>query len=1139
MSSTSACDADTSNETSDSDSLWYKDAVFYEVRVSSFFDANGDGIGDFQGLEQKLDYLADLGVTVLWLLPFYPSPLRDDGYDIADYTDVHPDMGTMDDFRRFLDAAHRRGLRVVTELVINHTSDRHPWFERARRAPKGSPERDFYVWSDDPQKFREARIIFKDFETSNFSWDAVAGSYYWHRFYSHQPDLNFDNPRVMDAVLEVLDFWFQLGVDGLRLDAIPYLAEREGTNCENLSETHEIIRKIRSHVDEHYQGRMLLAEANQWPEDAASYFGLGDECHMAFHFPIMPRMFMALEMEDRFPLVDILEQTPDIPETCQWALFLRNHDELTLEMVTEEEREYMWHAYASDPSARINLGIRRRLAPLLEGSRARIELLIALLLSLPGTPVLYYGDEIAMGDNMYLGDRNGVRTPMQWSPDRNAGFSRANPQRLRLPVVIDPEYHYEAVNVETQQGNPESLLWWMKRLLALRKQFRAFGRGSIKILTPKNPHIFAFFRRYQDETLLIVVNFSRFTQHVELDLRDYRGMRPLELFGLSRLGVVGRRPYSLTVGPYGYYWLRMSEDERLHSNHRAVVPDWPRLTVNEIWTELLAQHRALLDAALPAFVHSQRWFGGKGRTVTRMNLVEAQPLTPACFIAIFEVAFASEASEQYFLPLGLSTGMTSEFLASRYPEMVIAEVTNGAGEHLGLLHDAAFDREFAVTLCRMMCESGKTETAGCRISAESFEPIQLQNAGASEKDLDVRSLGLQQSNSSVRIGVHYVLKLLRRLEEGTNPDLELGDYLGRVAKFQHVPKVAGAVTLRSGNAREPITLAILQQFVANVGDAWFYTQTEVGRYYRAALTTEHQEQWFLIQYGLLDLVGKQPESRLRALIGPYFDAARLIGQRTAQMHLCLAAATDDPKLVPEPFTTHYQRQLYQGFRSLTGRTLDRLGANIETMPEPISARCRALIGREQEILQIFEEIRDQPISAGRIRIHGDYHLGQLLCTGNDFVIVDFEGEPLRSISERRIKRSPLRDVAGMLRSFHYAAMNSLQREMPGAIVRPADRQSLLPWAELWVKWVSASFLDGYLRAAKAMATLPTSPPVLELLLRVYVLEKALYEIGYELGHRPDWVSIPVDATLRLLDAAASARCSISQPSETAVPDGTE
>ncbi len=547
------------------DPLWYKDAIVYEVPVRAFQDSSGDGIGDFRGLTSRLDYLADLGVTAIWLLPFYPSPLRDDGYDIADYGSIHPDFGTMRDVRTFIREAHRRELRVITELVFNHTSDQHPWFKRARKAPPGSPERDWYVWSDTPERYRDARIIFKDFEPSNWSWDAVAGAYFWHRFYSHQPDLNFDQPRVREALLKATDFWLEAGVDGLRLDAIPYLYERDGTNCENLPETHAFLKTLRRHVDERFADRMLLAEANQWPEDSVAYFGDGDECHMAFHFPLMPRMFMALRMEDRFPILDILDQTPDLPESGQWALFLRNHDELTLEMVTDEERDYMYRVYAADPQARINLGIRRRLAPLLGNNRRRIELLNGLLFSLPGTPVIYYGDEIGMGDNVYVGDRNGVRTPMQWSSDRNAGFSSANRQRLYLPVVTDPEYHYEAVNVEAQQANPQSLLWWMKRVIALRKKHPAFGRGSLQFLHPDNRRILAFIREHEDETILVVANLSRYAQWTELPLGRYEGRIPVELFGSVEFPRIGREPYMVSLGPHSFLWFRLAADPATES----------------------------------------------------------------------------------------------------------------------------------------------------------------------------------------------------------------------------------------------------------------------------------------------------------------------------------------------------------------------------------------------------------------------------------------------------------------------------------------------------------------------------------------------------------------------------------------------
>jgi maltose alpha-D-glucosyltransferase/alpha-amylase len=540
-----------------SDPLWYKDAIIYELPVKSFCDGNADGIGDFVGLHGKLDYLQALGVTCLWLLPFFPSPLKDDGYDIAGYTSVHPAYGTLEDFRAFLDAAHQRGLRVVIELVLNHTSDQHPWFQRARSAPAGSPERDYYVWSDTDQKFQDVRIIFVDAERSNWTWDPVAQAYYWHRFFHHQPDLNYDNPAVVREMLAVLDFWLDLGVDGFRLDAVPYLVERDLTSCENLPETHALIKAIRRHTDASAPGRMLLAEANQLPGDVRAYFGDGDECHMAYHFPVMPRIFMALHAEDRQPIVDVMERTPAIPDGCQWALFLRNHDELTLEMVTDDERDYMYLAYSMDPQARLNLGIRRRLAPLVGNSRGRIELLNGLLFSFPGTPIIYYGDEIGMGDNVYLGDRNGVRTPMQWTSDRNAGFSRADAARLYSPVIMDPVYGYPAVNVEAEESDAASLLHWMRNMIRLRKQFRIFGRGTMELLSPANRKVVAYVRRYRDDVVLCVANLSRTVQPAELDLSAFAGLIPVEMLGYTEFPAIGTAPYFLTLGPYGFIWFEL------------------------------------------------------------------------------------------------------------------------------------------------------------------------------------------------------------------------------------------------------------------------------------------------------------------------------------------------------------------------------------------------------------------------------------------------------------------------------------------------------------------------------------------------------------------------------------------------------
>src|SRR3989454_3245342 len=689
--------------TLEDDPLWYKDAIIYELHVRAFFDSNDDGIGDFVGLTQKLDYLQDLGITAVWLLPFYPSPLKDDGYDIADYTAVHPSYGTVNDFRAFLREAHRRGIRVISELVLNHTSDQHAWFQRARRARPGSPARKFYVWNDTTDKYKDARIIFKDFETSNWTWDPVANQYYWHRFYHHQPDLNFESADVRRSLLAVVNFWLGMGVDGMRLDAVPYLYEREGTNCENLPETHEFLKYLRKQIDARFRNRMLLAEANQWPEDAIAYFGNGDECHMAFHFPVMPRMFMALRMEDRFPIIDILAQTPPIAELCQWALFLRNHDELTLEMVTDEERDYMYRVYATDPQMRINLGIRRRLASLLGKDWNRIELMNALLFSLPGTPVLYYGDEIGMGDNIYLGDRNSVRTPMQWSADRNAGFSKASPHRLYLPIVIDPDSHYEAFNVEAQQNNPHSMLWWMKRLIAMRKRYRAFGRGTLEFLYPENHRVLAFIRRYQDEIILVIANLSRFVQYAGLDLSAFKGTAPVELFGRTQFPPIGDSPYFLTLGPHSFYWFALT----------AVTDGYERpgvqgaalqLTVAAPWTNVFAgRTRVSLEDRIIRYVQTQRWFGGEARVVKGPTFVGTAPVSVDSAqgrITQIQIEYTEEDPERYLMPLSFASGERAEQIRESAPAAILAQLTvrKKDGEETGILYDAILDKDFGRAL---------------------------------------------------------------------------------------------------------------------------------------------------------------------------------------------------------------------------------------------------------------------------------------------------------------------------------------------------------------------------------------------------------------------------------------------------------
>ncbi|MBI2880183.1 MAG: maltose alpha-D-glucosyltransferase [Candidatus Tectomicrobia bacterium] len=1107
------------------DGLWYKDAVFYELRVRSFYDSDGDGIGDLRGLAQKLDYLEDLGVTALWLLPVYPSPLKDDGYDIADYTDVHPDIGTLADFKHFLREARRRGLRVVTEMVLNHTSDQHSWFQSSRRAKPGERWRDFYVWSDTPEKYKETRILFQDFEPSNWSWDPVAKAYYWHRFYAHQPDLNFDSRWVRRAVLQSVDFWLGLGVDGLRLDAVPYLYEREGTNCENLPETHAFLRELRRHVDGKFQDRMLLAEANQWPEDAAAYFGQGDECHMAFHFPIMPRLFMAIHMENRSPILDILEQTPQIPEAAQWALFLRNHDELTLEMVTDEERDYMYRVYARDPQARIHLGIRRRLAPLLGNDRKKIELMNGMLFSLPGTPILYYGDEIGMGDNYFLGDRNGVRTPMQWSPDRNAGFSRANPQRLYLPVIVDPEYHYEAVNVENQQHNPHSLLWWTKRLIALRKRYKAFGRGGIEFLYPSNPKVLAFIRRCGGEDVLVVANLSRFAQYVELDLPAHRDRVAVELFGGTAFPPIGDRPYALSLGPHTFYWFSL-EPQRGEAPVRVASPEarLPALTVTGSFESLFRNAaKDALEEALPAYLRRQRWFAGKARGIKGARIIERCSVsnkTSASCIALVEVGYADGGSETYVLPLAAAWGESVQKVREAFPSGAIAELTGWGkgGEMEGLLYDAGAEGFFHLALLEAIGRRRRLQGLEGEVAAtptRAFRRIR----GPEDIPLTPSVIRSEQSNTSVVYGDRFILKLFRRFGEGVNPELEIGKWLTENSAFRHIPPLAGFLEYRAGR-REPVTLAVLQGFVPNHGDAWQYTLDEVRRCFERALVQRHAGQEAPLPGRTpLELKGEDPPPLAQEMIGAYLEAVRLLGQRTGELHVALASAQEDPRLAPEPFTTLYQRSVYQSMRTLCRQTFQRLRDGLRELPADARKEAQRVLGCEETVLKCFRRLLERKLSGRRIRVHGDYHLGQVLYTGSDFVIMDFEGEPARSLGERKLKRSPLWDVAGMLRSFHYAASLNLFIPGTGGYVRPEDVSILKPWAQFWCLWVSATFLRSYLERVAEAGILPRGEDELALLLNVFLVEKAVYELDYELNNRPDWARIPLEGILSLLETA--------------------
>jgi maltose alpha-D-glucosyltransferase/alpha-amylase len=1107
------------------DPLWYKDGIIYEVHVRAFSDTDADGIGDFRGLTEKLDYLRDLGVSAVWLLPFYPSPLRDDGYDIADYTNIHPAYGTLADFKTFLREAHRRGLRVITELVVNHTSDQHPWFQRARRARPGSREREFYVWSDTPDKYRDARIIFKDFEPSNWSWDALAKAYYWHRFYSHQPDLNYDNPEVHKAVMRALDFWLEMGVDGLRLDAVPYLYEREATNCENLPETHRFLKQLRAHVDRHYRNRLLLAEANQWPEDAVAYFGDGDECHMAFHFPVMPRLFMAIRMEDRFPIIDILEQTPPIPDTAQWALFLRNHDELTLEMVTDEERDYMYRVYARDPQAKINLGIRRRLAPLLGNDRRRIELMNALLFSLPGTPVIYYGDEVGMGENIYLGDRNGVRTPMQWSADRNAGFSRANPQKLYLPIVIDPEYHYEALNVEAQLNNPHSLLWWMRRLVALRKRHKAFGRGTLEFLHPANRKVLVFVRSHENERILAVANLSRFVQHVELDLARYRGMIPIELFGRNRFPPIGELPYFLTLSPHSFYWFAL-QPERVTAPAAptdAAAPALAALTApGTDWeSALTGKTRAAFEEALAGYMPLRRWFGAKSRAIKSLEIREAIPVPyldagnarATGQILLAQVEFIEGDPQTYVLAVVFETGERAEQIAHDLPHTVIARLELAGNGARGLLCDGTVNREF----CNALLETiGRRRTLKGRqgeLVASTTHAFKTAAAGAS---LEPAMMKAEQSNTSVIYGDRLILKLFRRVEPGINPDLEIGRFL-TARRFPAIPAVAGALEYQR-KKDDPISLAILQVFVPGAGDAWKHSLDALGRYFERVLALPAEARAVSPPAAhLLDCLDQPLPATVPEMIGTYLESARLLGQRTAELHLALAAAPDDPNFAPEPFTALYQRSIYQSLRSLAGQNLALLRQQLPALPEPARADADAVLHREPDLLKRYRALLDRRVTGLRIRIHGDFHLGQVLHTGKDFIIIDFEGEPARSLSERRIKRMPLRDVAGMLRSFHYASHAALRELRSRGMIGTPDIETLEPWARFWHHWVSVVYLHAYRDAAGEGGFLPKSAAELRVLLDAFLLDKAIYELGYELNNRPGWVRIPLRGILALLD----------------------
>jgi len=1074
------------------DPLWYKDAIIYETHVKAFFDSNGDGIGDFPGLLEKLDYLQDLGVTCLWLLPFFPSPLRDDGYDISDYVNVHPSYGTLDDFKKFLSAAHERSLQVVIELVINHTSDQHPWFQAARKAPPGSPERDIYVWSDTDKKYAEARIIFSDTEKSNWTWDPVANAYYWHRFFSHQPDLNFDNAEVLERVLHAMRFWLDMGVDGLRLDAIPYLVERDGTNCENLAETHAVIKAIRRDLESRYPARMLLAEANQWPTDVRPYFGNGDECHMAFHFPLMPRIFIALRMEDRHPITDIMAQTPEILETCQWALFLRNHDELTLEMVTDDERDYMYLAYSADPKMKLNVGIRRRLAPLMENDRRRIELLSSLLFSFPGTPIIYYGDEIGMGDNIYLGDRHGVRTPMQWNSDRNAGFSRANPAKLYSPVIMDAVYGYEAVNVESQLSDASSLLHWMRNMMALRRLFKVFGRGTIEFLHPQNRKVLAYLRRYKDDQILCVANLSRFAQAVELDLSGLVGTRPVEMFGYTEFPVIGRTAYPLSLNPYGFFWFELQGiPEPVAARPSAAVQLVESLSANG-WRDLFESGvgETLENIILPRFLEAQRWFAGKAKHIETVRIHEWVELhgtgSPAA-LTLLRVRYSDGTMETYFAPFSIQSGSEAERLTSTPPEAEVCRLQWKGTDTV--LYDGSINDETWRVLVEIIGSASTLNARRGSIRGMPARPFARLRGPATEVPA-IRHTATEHSNTAAIYGERLMLKTYRKLESGTNPEFEMLRYLTENANFERSPIFGGAIEYVPFGG-EAQTVAVLQSAVEHQGTGWEWMLEELSRFYEHCAAQESG-----ISAGFQEGLGLS------------VDAVAKLGRRTAEMHLALAAGVDDPAFVPEPLSAQDLASFTEVLRRDAELTFNLLRANVSRLPDEVTQDVEQLLQHEKVLIALLDKVKPSNRVVSKIRVHGDYHLGQVLRVKNDYVIIDFEGEPDRSLSERRAKTSALKDVAGMMRSLSYAGHSALLNYTNR---RPDQLSRLSGCAKLWESEMSSLFLRTYCEHARGAVFLPTADSDLRQLLWLYTWERMLYELRYEVNNRPAWIRIPLQA----------------------------
>ena len=1075
----------------DGDELWYKDAIIYQLHVKAFADSNNDGIGDFAGLTDKLGYLQELGVTALWLLPFYPSPGRDDGYDISDYGTINPDFGTLKDFKRFIQEAKKRGLKVITELVINHTSDQHDWFKRARRSDPNSSARNWYVWSDTDQKYQGTRIIFTDTEKSNWTWDPEAGQFYWHRFFSHQPDLNFDNPRVVDTLIRVMKRWLDAGVDGFRLDAIPYLCERDGTNNENLPETHAIIKKLRAELDSHAKGKVLLAEANQWPEDVQEYFGSGDECQMAYHFPLMPRIYMALAQEDRFPIADILRQTPDIPANCQWALFLRNHDELTLEMVTDVERDYLWSTYANDPRARINLGIRRRLAPLMDNDRRKIELMNSLLLSFPGTPIIYYGDEIGMGDNIYLGDRNGVRTPMQWTSDRNGGFSRADPARLYAPLIMDPVYGYEAVNVEAQSRSLSSLLNATKRLIAVRKSTLAFGRGSMAFIRPANRSVLAYIRQYEGEVILCVANLSRSAQATELDLAAFRDRVPVEMLGRTRFPAIGELPYMIMLSPYGFYWFKLEDSKTSEPADSRAVPEFETLVVplGSTWVSLARTRGVFERDVLPAHLARTRWYPDRSPSTIQPKLTSAIPFCDIGdnrpWLAFFETA-RDGATERYLLPLQIEW---VRFDRERYNPNALAAVRQGARE--GTLLDVATDHIFIALLLRNLSQSLTTEEGGLRLA---FRPTARFPDGPIRPPERIRVLESDVCCIMAQADSDYVVRIYRRLETGIDPEAEIGRYLTDVAGFANTPPLLGSVELVEGNGNSAI--ANVHAFVEHQGDAWTVTSAYLDRF-----IDDHR------------VLGDRDDGNDNDETIPYLRYMAQAGRRVAELHSALAGSPDMPDFAPEPIKPADVSDLVDDLGARADAAFETLAARRETIKDSDLPLVDRVLAQRPTLRGRLRALLPDSIDALSIRHHGDLHLGRLLIVKDDVFITGFGGEPSRTLNQRRSKAPAARDVAALIRSIDRSVVAAEARALKGG---PDEQGRLAAALSLWREHSTAAFLSGYHDGLANRGLWPASRAAADVMLSFFLLEKALSELEYELAHRPDRLRAALAAVIRSL-----------------------